>query len=71
MPTTVTINDVTGSTPVYVYLCDDPITTCIYIDEVNSFPYVFDVPVPTDSLSSYNVKIVDSNGCIKIQTLTL
>ena len=71
MPTTVTINDVTGTTPFYVYLCDNPIVTCIYIDEVNSFPYNFNVPAPADSLSSYTIKIIDGDGCIKTQILTL
>jgi len=71
MPITVTINDVTGSTPFYVYLCDNPETTCIYIDVVNSFPYDFDVPAPADTLTSYTIKIIDGNGCIKTQILSL
>lgn len=71
MPTTVTVNNVSGFTPVYVYLCEDPIGTCVYIGDTSTFPYDFDIPPILDGQSSYNVKIVDSNGCIKIQNLTL
>ena len=70
MPITVTVNS-TGVPPVFVYLCDNPLTSCVYIDSVSSFPYSFDIPTPFDDQSSYNVKIIDSNGCEKIQTITV
>jgi len=71
MPTQITINDVTGSTPYNVYLCDEPITTCVFIDTINSLPYNFTVPFPLDGQNSYNIKIIDSNYCEIIKNLNL
>lgn len=71
MPTTVTVNDVSGVTPVYIYLCDNPITTCVYIGDTSSFPYSFNIPLPFDGQSSYNIKVIDNDGCTKIETLTI
>lgn len=71
MPTQITINDVTGLTPYNVYLCDEPITTCVYIDTVNSLPYDFIIPSPLDGQLSYNIKIIDGNECEIIKNLTL
>jgi hypothetical protein len=73
MPTTITINGVTGSSPYDVYLCDDPITTCIYIETIisTSLPYSFDVPNIMESQSNFNVKIVDNNDCSVIENLSI
>jgi hypothetical protein len=76
MPTTVTINDVTGSTPVYVYFCDDnplsnPASTCVYLGSTSTFPNDFDIPEPFDTQPDYYIKIVDSNGCINVNYLTV
>jgi len=71
MPTQITINDVTGSTPYKVYLCDDPITTCVYITTTNTLPYNFFVPLAIDGQPSYNLKIIDNNHCVIIKNLTL
>jgi hypothetical protein len=71
MPTQITINDVTGSTPCNVYLCDNPITMCVYIGTVNSFPYNFFVPSAIDGQTSYNLKVVYDNNCEKIKLLSL
>jgi len=69
MPTDITINNITGSTPFQVYVCDDPINTCVYVDTISSLPYVFQIPQILDGQSSYNLKIVDNNGCIIIENL--
>ena len=71
MPTDITINDITGVTPFDIYLCDDPITTCFYVDTINSLPYVFEVPSILSSQTNFTLKIVDNNGCIITQPLTL
>lgn len=71
MPTQITINTISGLQPYDVYICDDPLTTCIYIDTISSVPYVFDVPTLLDGQTSYNLKIVDDNGCSVIENLTL
>jgi hypothetical protein len=70
MPTQVTINDITGATPFDVYICDDPITSCVYVDTINSFPLVFNLPTIMDGQSSYTLKIVDDNGCTITEILT-
>ena len=71
MPTQITINDVTGATPYKVYLCDDPITTCVYISTINTLPYNFFVPTAIDGQPTYNLKIVDNKHCVVIKNLTL
>jgi len=63
MPVTITINTLNGVSPFDVYLCDNPINTCIYIDTINSAPYQFDIPSILESLGNYNLKVVDDNGC--------
>lgn len=69
MPTQITINTLTGSQPFDVYLCDDPVTFCVYIDTITSSPYAFNVPSLLDGMSSYNLKIVDNNGCSVFENL--
>jgi hypothetical protein len=71
MPTIVTINDITGATPFDIYICDNPITTCIYIDTVSSVPYSFDIPLVFEGQNDYTLKIVDNNDCEIIEILTL
>ena len=70
MPTTVTVG-ITASTPVYVYLCDNPITTCVYVGVTSTTPYSFDIPSILEGQTSYNVKLIDSNSCTKIETINL
>jgi DUF1365 family protein len=73
MPTDITINDITGSTPFDVYVCDTGYTTCIYVSTINSvdLPYTFEIPPIYSSLSNFIVKVVDDNNCIVTDTLTL
>lgn len=71
MPTQITINNVTGSTPYQVYLCDNPITTCIYITTITTLPYSFYVPSVIDGQTSYNLKIKDNKDCVILKNLTL
>ena len=44
MPKVVTINDITGTTPYNIFLCDNPVTLCVYIGTTSTTPYSFDVP---------------------------
>lgn len=67
----ITINNITGSTPFDIYVCDEPITLCIYIDTVSVFPYSFMVPLVWETLTSFNVKVIDDNNCESILTLNL
>ena len=73
MPTTITINGLSGTSPYDVYLCDNPVSTCIYIDTItsSSLPYDFDVPSIMESQNDFNLKIIDDNGCEVIENLTV
>jgi hypothetical protein len=73
MPTNITINNVTGAQPFDVYVCDSPITTCIYVATINTvdIPYSFDIPPVYSSLTEFVVKVVDNNNCIVTDTLNI
>jgi hypothetical protein len=71
MPTVVTINDISGTTPYDIYICDNPQTQCIYIDRIDSAPYEFEVPTIMLNFSEFTLKIVDSSGCQVTTNLTL
>lgn len=71
MPTVVTINDISGTTPYDIYICDNPITKCIYIDRINSIPYQFEIPTIMVKFSEFNLKVVDSSGCEVTTNLSL
>ena len=66
MPTTITVSDITGSTPFDVYLCLSGGSPCYYITSVDSgsLPYDFTVPSPIENFSYYCMKVVDADGCI-------
>jgi len=69
MPKSVTINYISGTSPFDIYICNDPISTCVYIDTITTTPYTFTIPSLLESLSSYNLKIVDDNNCQVILNL--
>ena len=73
MPTNITISGLGGASPFDVYVCDQTITTCIYVSTITptSLPYVFEIPTVYSSLTDFVVKIVDSNDCIKTQNVTV
>jgi hypothetical protein len=71
MPTTVTITNLTGSSPYDVWVCDTSLSTCIYVNTFTSIPYTFEVPYVYSSFTEFVVKIVDNNDCIKTNTITL
>lgn len=70
MPTTVDVG-VTAITPYYVFLCDNPPLNCVYIGSGSTSSYSFDIPSILEGSSTYNVKVIDSNSCEKIQTITI
>lgn len=71
MPIDITINNISGASPYDVYLCDNPVSVCVYIDTVSSLPYVFQVPSLMSNDNDFNLKIVDNNGCISYQYLSI
>ena len=70
MPIQVTIDSISGASPYDIYLCDDPVTTCVYIDTISgsSIPYTFLVPFYMEGLVDFTLKVVDNNGCVIIDT---
>jgi hypothetical protein len=73
MPTNININNISGATPFNVYLCDSLNVTCIYIDTIpsTSLPYDFEVPTIMSSQTSFNLKVVDNNGCTSISNILI
>ncbi len=55
MPTTITVSDITGSTPFDVYLCLSGGSPCYYITSVDSgdLPYDFTVPYPIEKFTCF------------------
>jgi len=66
MAVQVNINDITGSTPYQVFICQTGNTGCFFVSEItdNDLPYVFDIPAPYNNSNSYLLKIIDNFGCI-------
>ena len=73
MPTNILINNISGATPFNVYLCDQVNVTCVYIDTIPSLslPYNFQVPSIMENQPSYNLKVVDNNGCVSISNILI
>jgi len=73
MPTNININNISGATPFNVYLCDESNITCVYINTIpsSSLPYNFQVPSIMEGQVSFNLKVVDNNGCTSISNILL
>lgn len=65
MPTDITISNLTGQNPFNVYICDTGSTVCYFVNTITTgdIPYVFEVPIPLGSLTSFKINVVDNNGC--------
>jgi hypothetical protein len=63
MAVQVTISSITGQSPYDVYICQSSGSGCFYISTITTTPYVFDIPAPYDTSSSYLLKVVDANNC--------
>ena len=71
MAVQVTINSITGQSPYDIYICQSGGTDCFYITTISSIPYIFDIPAPYNTSSSYMLKIIDTNNCIISGTTTV
>ena len=73
MPTDITINNISGTTPFDVYVCDTGYTSCIYVSTITSgeLPYTFEIPPVYSSLTNFIVKVVDDNNCVVTDTVTV
>ena len=60
----VTINGITGSSPYDIYICQSNGTNCFYISTISTVPYIFDIPEPYNTATSYMVKVIDNNNCL-------
>ena len=60
----VNINSVTGQTPYYIFICNPDGKNCVYMDETSSLPFEFEIPSPFNTLSEYQLKLIDGNGKI-------
>jgi len=63
MAVQVTINSITGQSPYDIYICQSNGSGCFYVTTITTTPYVFDIPSPYDTSSSYMLKVVDDNNC--------
>lgn len=64
MSVQVTINSITGQSPYDVYICQTGGTGCFYMTTITTAPYIFDIPTPYNTSSSYMLKLIDDNGCV-------
>lgn len=75
MAVQVTISNITGITlpPYDVYICQSGGTGCFYISTITTgdLPYVFDIPAPNNTSTSYMLKLVDANNCQITGTTTV
>ena len=60
----VTINTLVGQSPFDIYICQSDGTSCYYIATITTVPYVFDIPEPYNTQTTYMVKAIDDNGCV-------
>lgn len=65
MPSSVQVNNITGTTPFDVYLCMSGGTPCYYISQINTLdlPYTFDIPYPIQNFKYYCLRVIDYDGC--------
>jgi len=61
-----TISNITGQTPFDIYVCQPSGDSCFYINTITNveLPYVFDIPEPYNTGTSYMIKAVDYNNCL-------
>ena len=71
MSTFININIIAGQSPFNIYLCDNPITTCVYIDTITLFPYEFQLPSILEGQNDFTLKVIDNNECESFKILTL
>jgi len=73
MPTNININNISGATPFNVYLCDEFNITCVYINTIpsSSLPYDFQIPTIMEGQVSFNLKVIDNNGCTSISNILI
>ena len=73
MPTDIQITSLSGASPFDVYTCDTGYTTCVYVTTIpsSSIPYTFQLPFVQEGMNPVGLKVVDNNGCIIAEVLTI
>ena len=69
MPNTITITSISGASPFDVYVCDQTISYCYFIQTFAGGSYSFDVPYPLDGANPIVLKVIDTNACEMIMPL--
>lgn len=64
----ISIDAVSGVSPYDVYICDGSGSNCFYVVTTSTIPYTFEIPTPYNDLTSYQLKLVDAQGCQIINT---
>ena len=70
MPLEVNITGLSGNSPYNIWICDNPETTCIYIDTVDSSPLTFNIPSSLSFQDDWIIKSIDNKNCISRIILT-
>jgi hypothetical protein len=73
MPTSITISNVTGSSPYDIYLSPINNSNLYYITQIESIdlPYTFIVPKLLQDYIEYCLQIEDADGCIITNFFTI
>lgn len=73
MPTDIKITSLSGSSPFDVYTCDTGYTTCVYVSTIviGQLPYEFQIPFVQEGMNPVGLKVVDNDGCVIEQILTI
>lgn len=73
MPTSITISNVTGSSPYDIYLSPVDTSNLYYMTQIESMdlPYTFIVPKLLQNYNEYCLQIEDADGCIITNCFTI
>jgi hypothetical protein len=73
MPTLIEITTLGGSSPFDVYTCDNTYTTCVYVSTITlgDLPYEFQIPFIQEGMNPIGLKVVDNDGCVIEEILTI
>jgi hypothetical protein len=66
----ITITSISGAAPYDIYVCDQTITYCYFVQTFTGGTITITVPPPLDQANPIVLKITDANGCELIQPLT-
>ena len=74
MNSEVTIQNITGTEPFDIWICNycGPNETCIYVATLGDgdIPFTFTLPPSFQNVSSYCVKVIDGNECDSCDCIT-